>query len=76
MLFPKVYYELYVYFAVLLQITVADIFLYTVTDFISVLFPETRSVNEWCKGWIANMEADEKFSEYLRSRPPAGIHLT
>lgn len=51
--------------------TVADILVYTVTEYISFQFPEVRKMNTWVKNWLTAMEADVKFSEYLKNRPPS-----
>ena len=53
------------------QMTAADILVYTVTEYISFQFPEVRKMNTWVKNWLTAMEADVKFSEYLKNRPPS-----
>lgn len=51
--------------------TVADITLYSLTEYLSLKFPETKTVNDWVKGWLANMNADEKFANYIKNRKPS-----
>jgi len=53
------------------KMTVADFSLYSINDYCCLQFPETRTVNKRFDSLISNMEADEKFADYLKNRPPS-----
>ena len=52
----------------LLQVTVADVTLFTTAEEFLAVLPEVEAENAWLKSFLSNMRADPKVAKYLKER--------
>ena len=67
----QIFLHLSMTFVWLLQIQLADVWLYTTLEFAKVAVPDAMEINNWTKQFVQKFEDDERIKGYLENRTKA-----